>query len=397
MTNAHLDECDPWQEELLRWPYDRYAELREAAPVVYNTKYGFWSMYRFAEVQSAMSDWETFCSGRGVGITDTAKEKAWRPPSLLLNADPPAHTEVRSVVGRIFSPQAVRRLRQRFEDEAALLVASLRDRTEVDAAVELADAFPVRVFPDAVGVRPEGREHLVQYGRMAFNSEGPKNAIYHEAFRNAEAVHAWINESCRRENLTGDGFGADIWNAHDAGLLTAEQALLLVRSVLTAGLDTTIATIGNALLALARNPEQWRLLREDPSLARNAFEETLRYDAPVQLFFRTTTRAVQVEGIDIPADAKVLVSIASANRDPGRWGPDADTFHIRRDAAGHVGFGTGIHRCLGQMVARLEGEVLLAALARAYESIEPTGEPQLRLNNVVRSYRSIPLRLTLAQ
>ncbi|WP_112469517.1 cytochrome P450 [Streptomyces triticisoli] len=396
MTNVHLDECDPWQEELLRWPYGRYAKLRDAGPVAYNTKYGFWSMHRFAEVQSAMSDWETFCSSRGVGITDTAKEKAWRPPSLLLNADPPAHTEVRSIVGRIFSPQAVRRLRQRFEDEAADLVASLGDRTEVDAAVELAEAFPLRVFPDAVGVRPEGREHLLQYGRMAFNSEGPKNAIYQEAFRNAEAVHAWINESCRRENLAEEGFGADIWQAHDAGLITAEQALLLVRSVLTAGLDTTIATIGNALLALAQNPEQWRMLRDDPSLARNAFEETLRYDAPVQLFFRTTTRAVQVEGIEIPADAKVLVSIASANRDPRRWGPDADAFRIRRDAAGHVGFGVGIHRCLGQMIARLEGEVLLAALARAYESIEPAGEPHFRLNNVVRSYRNIPLHMTPA-
>jgi 4-methoxybenzoate monooxygenase (O-demethylating) len=396
MTNAHLDECDPWQEELLRWPYDRYAKLRDTGPVAYNAKYGFWSMYRFAEVQSAMSDWETFCSSRGVGITDTAKEKAWRPPSLLLNADPPAHTEVRSIVGRIFSPQAIRRLRQRFEDEATELIASLGDRTEVDAAVELAEAFPLRVFPDSVGVRPEGREHLLQYGRMAFNSEGPKNAIYQEAFRDAETVHAWINESCRRENLAGEGFGADIWQAHDAGLISAEQALLLVRSVLTAGLDTTIATIGNALLALAQNPEQWRLLRDDPSLARNAFEETLRYDAPVQLFFRTTTRAVQVEGVEIPADAKVLVSIASANRDPRRWGPDADTFRIRRDAAGHVGFGVGIHRCLGQMIARLEGEVLLAALARAYESIELAGEPHFRLNNVVRSYRNIPLRMTPA-
>ncbi|WP_285729188.1 cytochrome P450 [Nocardiopsis sp. ATB16-24] len=387
------DPTDPWEEGLLRSPYDRYARLRDAGPVVKNTKYGFWSMYRHEDVAAAMSDWETYCSSRGVGITDTAKEQAWRKPSLLLNADPPQHTEMRKIVNGIFSPRAIRNLRAQFEATAEEHVAALGDRSEIDGATEIAEAFPIAVFPDSVGVRPDGRDNLLLYGLMAFNSEGPKNEIYHDAFRHADTVHAWIEEACKRENLADTGFGADIWAAHDQGLITAEQAALLVRSVLTAGLDTTIALIGNTLLALARNPRYWRDLKEDPALVKGAIEETMRHDAPVQLFFRTTTQAVEVHGVEIPADAKVLLSLASANRDPRRWGEDADTFDPHRNTAGHMGFGVGIHRCLGQMIARLEAEVILTRLVREYESIELAGEPELRLNNVVRSRKKIPLKL----
>lgn len=394
MPAIPIEDADPWEEGLLRWPYDRYSRLRDLAPVVYNEKYDFWGLYRYQEVSEAMTDWETFCSGRGVGITDTAKESAWRSPSLLLNADPPEHTEMRRIAGSIFTPTAIRKLRDTFTQAAEEHVARLGDHIEIDASDEIADVFPVAVLPDAVGVRKDGRQNLLLYARMAFNSEGPKNAIYEEAFRQAEPVHSWIAESCQRDMLAPTGFGADIWNAHDEGLVTAEQAGLLVRSVLTASLDTTIALIGNLLIVLARHPEQWEQLRNDPTQVKAAVEETLRFSSPVQLFFRTTTRAVDVQGYTIPADAKVLLSLASANRDPARWGPEADRFDITRPTAGHLGFGVGIHRCLGQMIARLEAEVLLTAMVNRYARISLLGEPEVRLNNVVRSAKHIPLLLT---
>ena len=395
MMDCFIDASDPWDEDLLREPYQRYAQLRSAGAVSFNEKYGYWALHRFEEVNSALQDWEVFCSSRGVGITDTAKEGAWRKPSLLLNADPPGHTDVRGHMGRIFSPMAIRKLREGFTNAAEQLVDGLSGREEVDAAAEIAEAFPTQVFPDTVGVRQDGRENLLAYGLMAFNSEGPKNHIYDEAFKNAESVHAWINSACQRENLTELGFGADIWALHDRGEVDAEQAAMLVRSVLTAGLDTTIATIGNTLIALARNPTQWEALKADPSLARAAVEEAIRYDSPVQLFFRTTTQDVSIDGTTIPEGSKVLLSLASANRDTSHWGEDAATYRIDRDTSGHVGFGVGIHRCLGQMMARLESEVVIAALARRYRSISLLADPEQRLNNVVRSRKSIPLSLNL--
>jgi hypothetical protein len=169
----------------------------------------------------------------------------------------------------------------------------------------------------------------------------------------------------------------------------------LLRSFLTAGVDTTVHGIGAALRELAENPEQWAALRQDPSKARAAFDETVRYVAPVQTFFRTVNEDTEVSGVHLPEGSKILMFLAAANRDPRHW-EDPDTFDIRRQASGHVGFGFGIHSCVGQIMARLEGECLLGALARKVASIEVVGEARLQLNNTLRGWDSLPLRLTAA-
>jgi 4-methoxybenzoate monooxygenase (O-demethylating) len=178
----------------------------------------------------------------------------------------------------------------------------------------------------------------------------------------------------------------------DAGEVTEEEAALLVRSLLSAGVDTTVASLGAALHCFAIHPGQWALLRDEPALARAAFEEVLRYASPVQTFFRTTT--TDVAGPRIPAGEKVLLFLGAANRDPAQWGEDADAFDIRHRSAGHVAFGLGIHGCVGQAVARLEAEVLLTALARRVRTIEPAGEPKIRLNNTMHGFAALPVRVT---
>ena len=126
--------------------------------------------------------------------------------------------------------------------------------------------------------------------------------------------------------------------------------------------------LSSALVCIARHPDQWRVLRDNTALARSAFEESIRFESPVQTFFRTTSEETSAEGVRIGAGEKVLTFLGAANRDPRRW-PDAIQFNIRRNAVGHVGFGAGIHACIGQMFARLEGEIVLAQLARKVESL----------------------------
>ncbi len=145
--------------------------------------------------------------------------------------------------------------------------------------------------------------------------------------------------------------------------------------------------------ALASHSEQWSILRQEPSLAKQAFEEALRWESPVQTFFRTTTRDVVVAGVHIPEGEKVLLFLGAANRDPRRW-PDPDRFDIKRNSSGHVGFGMGIHRCIGLPVARLEAEIVLTALAQRFERIEITGQPQRRLNNTLRAWNSLPVTVS---
>jgi cytochrome P450 len=170
---------------------------------------------------------------------------------------------------------------------------------------------------------------------------------------------------------------------------------MLVRSFLSAGIDTTVYGLGNALYCFARHPEQWTLLRNNPKLIRGAFEEVLRFEAPVQTFFRTTTRPVDVGSVRLDQGEKVLLFLAAANRDPRRW-DRPDTFDVSRRAAGHMTFGTGIHGCVGQAVARLETEAILTALASRVASFELIGEPRRRLNNTLRGFDTLPLRVVTA-
>jgi cytochrome P450 len=225
-----------------------------------------------------------------------------------------------------------------------------------------------------------------------FNAFGPRNAHFNDAMAAAAKVAPYINAQCAREALSSDGLGATIWAAVDSGEITPEEAALLVRSLLSAGLDTTVVGIGNALYAFATNPEQWRALRQNANLTRPAFDEVLRWESPIQTFFRTTTRPVDVGGIEIPSDAKILLFLASANRDPRKW-DDPERFDVSRRAAGHVAFGAGIHLCVGQMLARLEAEMIVAALAARVERIDIVGRPRRKLGNSLRQFASLPIEL----
>ena len=395
MTPATLD-IDPFSREFLAAPHAFHPVLRDAGPVIWLLKYQIWGVARHAEVSAALQNWEVFCSGRGGGLSDFAKEPPWRPPSIILEADPPLHTRTRSVLARVLSRPALQSLRERMEQQAEQLLDEVLRERSFDAVPALSQAFPLRVFPDAVGVIRDGREHLLPYGDMAFNAFGPRNEIFEQAMKRAGEVSGWIVAQCRRSALDAHGFGAQIYAEADAGVISEEEAGMLVRSLLTAGLDTTIQGIAHSLAAFSNFPDQWRVLREKPSLTRNAFEEAIRFASPVMTFFRTTTRIVELGGVRLSEGQKVLLFLAAANRDPRRWANPND-FAVERESAGHVGFGLGIHQCVGQMVARLEAEVIIQALLRRVESIEPAGSPQYRLNNTLRTLESLPLRMQLAR
>jgi 4-methoxybenzoate monooxygenase (O-demethylating) len=390
-----VSAIDPFSHAFLRNPYPHHEALREAGPVVWLEQYGIWTMARHQEVRDTLTDWQTYCSSAGVGLSDFRKEPPWRPPSIILEADPPLHTRTRAVLTRILSPAAIRILKEAFEHEAELLVARLVEQREFDGVADLAEPYPLKVFPDAVGISEEGRENLLPYGSMVFNSFGPRNDLFVQATANAGPVRDWIMSKCSRAALAPGGLGMRIFEAVDAGELAEDEAGMLVRSFLSAGIDTTVYSLGNALHCFAKYPEQWAIVRENPSLIRGAFEEVLRFEAPVQTFFRTTTGNVEVGGVRLGDGERVLLFLAAANRDPRRW-DRPDTFDVRRRATGHMTFGTGIHGCVGQAVARLESEAIFGALARRVAAFELTGEPTPRLNNTLRGLDTLPLRVVPA-
>jgi cytochrome P450 len=390
-----VSTIDPFSHAFLSDPYPHHEAMREAGPVVWLEQYGIWAMARHQEVRDGLTDWQTYCSGAGVGLSDFRKEPPWRPPSIILEADPPLHTRTRAVLTRILSPAAINVLRETFAREAEALADRLVEQREFDGIADLAEVYPLKVFPDAVGLSEHGRENLLPYGNMVFNSFGPRNDLFDKAMANAGPVREWIMSKCSRAALASDGLGMKIFDAVDAGELSEEEAGMLVRSFLSAGIDTTVYGLGNALYCFANNPAQWTILRENPNLIRGSFEEVLRFEAPVQTFFRTTTKQVDVGGVQIGDGEKVLLFLAAANRDPRRW-DKPDTFDVRRRATGHMTFGTGIHGCVGQAVARLESEAIFGALAKRVAAFEMTDRPERRLNNTLRGLDTLPLRVTAA-
>jgi len=227
---------------------------------------------------------------------------------------------------------------------------------------------------------------------MVFNSFGPRNEFFEAAVADAEPVLAWLQRQMQRDAFTPEGFGAAIHRASDNDELTEEEAPIVARSLLSAGVDTTVSGIGAAVYCLARFPREFARLRADPFLARAAFEEAVRYETPVQTFFRTTTRPIEIGGIAVDEGEKVLMFLGAANRDPRHW-ECPDDYDITRRTVGHVGFGSGIHQCVGQLLARLEGECVLSALARKAASIEIAGPIPRRHNNTLRALASLPVTM----
>lgn len=392
-------DADPFGPDILENPLPFHDELRESGRVVYLPKYDVFAMGRYADVHAALIDWQSFQSAAGVGLSNFRLEKPWRPPSLLLETDPPHHDAPRAVLSSILSPRALRGLRDAWVADADHLVSSIVGRApggsiEVDGYRDLAAAFPLRVFPDAVGIGTEGRENLLPYGDHLFNAFGPSNELVQKGAGGVADLSAWVNAQCAREALTPGGFGEGIWAAADRGDITHDQAPVIVRSLLSAGVDTTVHGISAILYAFATHPRQWEALRADRSRIRIAFDEAVRWESPVQTFFRTATRDVEIGGAIIPEGRKILMFLGAANRDPRRW-DDPDVFDLDRDPSGHVGFGMGIHQCVGQHVARLEAEALLNGLLDRVRRIELAKPPQRHHNNTLRAWKSIPLRLHL--
>ncbi len=360
-------EIDPFSDDFFSDPFFYHAQLREAGPVVRLERYGIWSAARYDEVFAALMDWETFISSAGVGITNFHRDPPPRPPSIILEADPPLQTRTHKILARALSPAALRSMRENFEREAEALVDRLLEERVIDGTPDIAQAFPLRVFPDAVGLPEAGREVLPAYGDMVFNFFGPHNERFAEAMASAPEISKAIMAICDRSVVTPDGLAANVFAAHDAGECTYAEAAMLVRSLLSAG----------------------------PSLARNAFDEAIRFEAPVQTFFRTAARDTTLGGVDIAEGEKLLLFLASANRDPRKW-ENADRFDVTRKTGPHVAFGVGIHRCVGEMLAKLEGEILFRAFARRVSRFELLEEPTLRFNNTLRGFSKIPLRLHAA-
>ncbi len=244
---------------------------------------------------------------------------------------------------------------------------------------------------ELIGWPVEARASLYALAKDIFSAWGPDNERTHAAIERYQAIRVMITDIYDAGTLVPGGFGSTIKEAAQRGEVTRDEAIGNLSGYVVAAFDTTVNAIANGMVLFARNPRQWDLLRENPSLAGLAFNEGLRFDAPVQSFARVATRDIDLgEGVIIPAGDRAIMSFGSANRDERHFS-DPDSFDIQRRPLEHLSFGMGIHTCAGQTLARLEGEAVFKALARRIARVELMEEPSRELINIGRGYSRAPM------
>jgi 4-methoxybenzoate monooxygenase (O-demethylating) len=301
---------------------------------------------------------------------------------------------VRAVVSNALSPAAMNRMAEAFNADAQAIVSRRRSRPgETNAAGGAhTQVFVFKVLPDLIGLPLEGRQHMSAFGHMVWATMGPMNALFHEAMQGMDEVIAWAGACCKRENLSAGSLGMAMYEAADRGEVTPAEAELLVGILLSAAADTTVMTLANTLRAFSEFPEEFERVRADPSLVRAAFEESLRWDSPSRMAGRIATRDIQIEDYVIPQGTRCGLMFAAANRDPRKW-QDPERFDVKRANTGHLGFGFGVHACVGRVLALLEAEALLGAVAKSVTRIEAAGPPVPWMTTIGHGPAKLPLRL----
>ncbi|MGW4370973.1 cytochrome P450 [Nocardia takedensis] len=388
MATAGIPELDIdlFDDEVLLDPYPVYARMRELGPVIRLPKNDFCAVVRYAEARAVLMDHEHFVSGRGVGFNDDFNRV--RSGSLIAS-DPPRHDLLRSVLNERLGPRALREVEALIAQRAAALVAAALARGSFDAVTELAEVFPVQVVGELIGIPAGKRGELLRWANGAFNAFGPPDRERTISGLGAIAEQFdYIRTIATRDQLLPGSMGAALYAAADAGTISADDCLPLLSAYLTAGMDTTVNALAAMIDLFGRHPDKWRELRRNPELAPAVVNEVLRLESPAQLFGRVAAATTDIGGVRIDEGTRLAVLFASANRDERQY-PDPDRFDIRRNPAGHLTFGAGLHACAGQYLAKLELRAMLNAMIETVDTIA-VGTPVRKLNNVLRGLAELP-------
>lgn len=380
---------DIYSAAAIRDPYPHYARMRMLGPVVWLPKQKLYALPRYAEVKAVLRDNDTFRSGGGVALNPISRFLGKRSFLMLDGAE---HDRIRKLTAHRMIPRALRPLQSQIDELAEQTVRAAVGKGTVDGVGDIALALPLSVVPDLVGWPEDQREHLVEWAGATFDLLGPYNTLALRSSGRTVAMLAFVHRLARRRGVLAGSMADEVIQAIDRGEMAQSQLPSVFIDYLAPSIDTTASAIAAALWLFALNPDQWDLLRSDPTRIPNAVNEIVRMESSVRAFGRRVARDTDIAGTPIPAGSRVLVMFGSANRDE-RVLNNPDSFDITRDASRQLGFGHGVHACAGQGLARAETEAMLRSLLRHVRRIELDGSPQLVRNNVIRRLDNLPVRL----
>jgi cytochrome P450 len=382
---------DPFDYGTHEDPYPIYKALRDHAPAYFNEKYGFWALSRYADCVSALRDFKTFSSAQGTNLEPLKAQVAY-----VQTVDPPDHTRLRHMIAPMLTPQRVVALEEIVRRMARELLAPHLASGKLDVIVDFAARLPMAIICQLLGFPREDEDMVRGWTDMVVHREEGVFDMPEAGLQATLKLYDYFQKAfeARRGKAERGDLMDRLIAAEAAGTLTHDEMLGYLYILSIAGNETTTKLIGTMTTQLHHNPDQKALLLADPSLARGAVEETLRLDGPTQMQARTTTRDVPLHGRTIEAGRKVALLFISANRDERHF-TDPDRFDIKRNAVDHLGFGGGLHSCLGSALARLEGRVALEEMMRLLPDFVVDESGLQRMHSpAVRGYTHVPVAFT---
>lgn len=403
-TNEALSLSNLLRSEVRADPYPFYAELRSQDPVHWDEVLGFWVLTRYSDIASVYADTRfSRAQGlrRGYERLPPSEQRIAEPvyqsfSKTMFYSDPPYHTRLRGLVNSAFTPNAVEQMRLYVQQTVDGLLDTVQAMGEMDAIREFAHPLPIMVITQMLGLPAEERARFKEWSDDLFSILG---SVPHapELMERAASSLAQLTEyltnlsEARRWQPQNDLLSALVRVAEKGERLTQEELIANVTILLSAGHETTSNLIGNGLLALLQNPEELQKLRENPKLIDSAVEEMMRYDNPVQIAYRSAAEDVEIGEKCIRKGDLVNSILAAGNRDPERFS-EPDRFDITRDEGRHLGFGLGIHFCLGAPLVRLEAQIAFDTILRRLSKLQlATDHWDWQEHPIFRGVKSLPL------
>lgn len=389
-------ELNPFSRDFQDDPYPTYRWLRRHAPLYRNEALDFWALSRFRDVQAALADWATYSSAEGVQLERLDPELSKLTP-IMIHMDPPRHDRLRKLVSKAFTPRRVAELEPFVRAIAVRLLEPLAAHGGGDFVQEFSAPLPMEVIFTLLGVPEPDRPHLRRLMDLSLERDADTPALPSRALgAMMELMRYWfglVHDLRRRpdDGLVSSLLEAEIEDEDGTRTRLTDGEIVGFCSLLgAAGNETTTKLLGNAVVLFARHPDQYALVRADPARIPGAVEEVVRHSTPAQYTARTVTRDVDWYGRTVPAGARMLLLLGAANRDEREY-EEPDAFRIARPIPNPLGFGHGVHFCLGASLARLESRVGLEEFSRRFPSytVDETRCQRVRMSNV-HGWSSVP-------